>query len=1005
MHSSTSVSSAWRSVLLPWFQSALGNSWQSREPALVIVPHRSHAYALKALLLEEDVPLLGIAFLVPAELRARLTEGARLPLREHLRLLLAIAAEQHLDLPAGNEAREARLRQPDFLAAKSVAQEPDHFLRAMEQLSGAGWSLADAGPPALHNVFESFRRQVNRCGFDLIHEADRKTLAQSAIAAPAFSDILVAGFNAAHWPLWPLLRAAVNAARQATVLLDDPRDEARDLDETWIGAWEEVFGEAAVIPEDIRSDADQSIRSLGETIHFLVGSNTTEQAQAIVAAALHFLRGRSFSRLGILFPGPGALARTVAALLAELGIPHNDGLAHPAPGPFEDAAWQAWLEMQENPQCDALIRFLNAHQSGGFGGLSVRKIGETLRRAYSEVLIDDLALLREWCARQRDSAVASALSRGLAKLKFLPPRTGFMAFLAGTQEMFAQFGWHERWLEIERLSKSWSDRVEGQLSRHTYLRWLSEISHSFYASRQPEGDHPYSHIHLLAYEQAEGQAWSHLILAGMNEGGWPPRHDEGAGFLREEDLESLNRRVRKLNRRALRQGRQGEGHWSVEEGKTLCLGPAEQRQLAHRQLLSLVESATEGLAITANLFQESAPERVWNPGEFFTRLYFGARGKALSAGTMQALQNETRQWLAQAGLRTENSLASAEVQQTRIAYEARRKPQPAGEYEFSLRESPSRPISLRVTEWEKALTSPALIWMKTFLGVEGGEERGDRWSAATGQWVHRWLARISAHPGTNRFALRPGPEEMRRRTRAAARGFRADLQSLCFAACRALPDWWSSGWSNALFLADCLAVKLSGLNDWPMIATEWSLDPAHPVALGAEQKLRLRGRIDLILTLESDHDSALGGKNLWLVDYKTGSKKGLVSSRWRTPADRTAGVRKKLQSGAAVQLGLYSLAAKSLDAKEVALGILSPLVDPARPQLQLSDIAAHPDFWAELYRMQETGIFGMLGPVQSEFSFTGTYPLATLGIDPDLLKEKWALTHPAFADPTPEDAE
>ena len=47
--------------------------------------------------------------------------------------------------------------------------------------------------------------------------------------------------------------------------------------------------------------------------------------------------------------------------------------------------------------------------------------------------------------------------------------------------------------------------------------------------------------------------------------------------------------------------------------------------------------------------------------------------------------------------------------------------------------------------------------------------------------------------------------------------------------------------------------------------------------------------------------------------------------------------------------------------------------------------------------MQETGVFGMLGPVHAQYGFAHDYPLATLGIDEELLKEKWALTHPALA--------
>ena len=40
---------------------------------------------------------------------------------------------------------------------------------------------------------------------------------------------------------------------------------------------------------------------------------------------------------------------------------------------------------------------------------------------------------------------------------------------------------------------------------------------------------------------------------------------------------------------------------------------------------------------------------------------------------------------------------------------------------------------------------------------------------------------------------------------------------------------------------------------------------------------------------------------------------------------------------------------------------------------------------------------GMLGELRSKYIFTGIYPLATLAIDKDFLREKWRRTHPAFA--------
>jgi hypothetical protein len=63
----------------------------------------------------------------------------------------------------------------------------------------------------------------------------------------------------------------------------------------------------------------------------------------------------------------------------------------------------------------------------------------------------------------------------------------------------------------------------------------------------------------------------------------------------------------------------------------------------------------------------------------------------------------------------------------------------------------------------------------------------------------------------------------------------------------------------------------------------------------------------------------------------------------------------------------------------------------------LADALAQKEFWRELNAMQETGVFGMHGRLPAEYGFAYHYPLATLGVDEELLKQKWALTHPALA--------
>jgi hypothetical protein len=294
--------------------------------------------------------------------------------------------------------------------------------------------------------------------------------------------------------------------------------------------------------------------------------------------------------------------------------------------------------------------------------------------------------------------------------------------------------------------------------------------------------------------------------------------------------------------------------------------------------------------------------------------------------------------------------------------------------------------------------NPALIWMKVFLDIESDERSLNEWAASTGEWVHRWLAQISTASGKNLFVDLVPSQTARERVRNAARRARETVIELCFASGRTVPDWWLSGWSNALALADCLALKIGDPADWPKMAAEWVLDSPQIVTLSPNESLRFRGRIDLILAKADADGSKLNAGNIWIVDYKTGNNKALNAASWKTEEARANGVRRRLVKGDAVQLGLYALAAREQGARDIAVSLVSPRLDLDRPQLRVEDLVAPADFWDALHRMQESGTFGMLGPVRSDFSFANSYPLATLAIDEELLQEKWALTHPALVD-------
>jgi hypothetical protein len=993
LHLGASFTAAWENVLFPWFQSAAHVSWQQQEPTLVVVPFRSHAYAIKGLLLDRGVSVLGIRFVSPPELRELLSSKSelRLPLREHLRLLLSIAAEECMELPEDPALREKRMLEADFLAAKSVARAPDHLLRAIDRLGAAGWDFSAVELAALREIEARFQKHVAHCGFELIHTADLRVATNAGKAEPLFANVLVAGFNGAHWPLWQLLRAGVSAAEQATVLLDDPRDEARELDEAWVGAWEEAFGEAEPISpavNDVSNSLFTEAEMQGATVSsarysFVVGADTTQQAEAIALMCVGFLAEEKCTRVGVVFASAGSLSRLVASALSKLAIPHNDGFGHPVPALFESAEWRAWLQLQRGPRVNSLLRFLSALRNRDelFPELTVQGFERRLRSAHAEVLIDDLAVLQKFCAagaEQKDKQVAKALQL----IEFLPARGSFSEFLHATENAFGRLGWKQHWTEVANRSSDWAEKIDVDFSRTLYLRWLEEIASSFGVERDATGDHPYARLHLLPVAEAPGQEWSHLIFAGFNEGNWPPV--ERGEFAREEEIQKFNRDIRQLNRRSAKQGSQGEGHTSVREGHTFYLGPSEGRQIALRQFQTLLESATESVAFSASFVQESAPERLWNPNELFTRFYQQIQGRPLTHVAMAGLQTATRTWLGKERPLTKENDASISVEQTRIAYQARRDPLAgAGEYDFALRPNEGyRPMPpLSVSDLERMVSSPAIIWMKRYLGVEPPDDTANPWAATSGKWVHRWLASVSEQKDGRIFAPFLSSATIDQRIRAVADERRAALQELCAALGRPVPDWWKSGWLNACFLARHLGGKIARAEGWGWMTAELPIGRESPVKIADDVELQLRGQIDLVLARNDAVNFA--DQKIWIVDYKTGSTAPL----------RSSDLHDSLVKGTTLQLGLYSLAMRELGAAEVSVSILSLAVKNVAPQLTVADLAPHTKVFADLAKMQRTGVFGMKGEVRPAFGYSAPYPLATLQIDEDILEDKWALTH------------
>ncbi len=987
-----SNSEAWKGAIEPWFDHVLADCWKLKWPAIVLVPSRSYAQALKAYLLERGQSFLGLHFVTTPGLREFLggAQENQVTGPQNLRLLLAHAAEQI----SPNEPES------DSPATQAVVRAPENLLYTLERLEAAGWPFEALSFPSFGPIVKRFREDLRTCGFELTANRDRSSVKRAQHETRKISRLLVTGFDGAHWPLWFLLQAAISAAEEALVILRDPRDAARDLDEAWIGSWEENHGVAEPIASPRQSETlfpelfepetfSESALSLSVEKHFVVGRTVSDQAQAVAKLVESFLASGAADRIGVLFPAAGALPRTVSAFLTAAKIPHFDGIAHLAPGPLEDDAWPAWLGLQESPRLRILLRFLRASPAAAshFSGLHLDKIEDVLQRASRNLLLEDLPLLRAYCASFAKPEEAERIVAGLDAIIFLPERASLSEFLRQTFEIFESLQWRDRLLHLQQATIGWATRLSGEISRATYLRWLGETSSSVLPERDREGDHPYSRVQLLLPANAEGQSWSHLIFAGLNEGSWPARPNE-SGFLDDQDIAAFNASIRKLNRRAVRQGSQGEGHSIVAGGKTLFLGPAEERALGERQFQNLCESVSVGIGASASLIEETAPERFANPSEFFTRLYLVAQNEAPGQATMVALEARTAKWLAPEK-ETTAELVSADVQQTAIAYRARHLPEVAfGEYEFALREPLAEPLTLSATDCERIIKAPALVWLKKFLGAEARDDELANWNLAIGQWVHDWLRHVA--PSDGEFVPRPTAKDVRSRVQKAARKFRADVHGLLD---RPLPDWWISAWNQAAFIADTLAATITTTEAWSHFATEWTL-PSLLIRVSETAQLRVRGRIDLLLGREANASEGFPFREAWIIDYKTGRRSTLAPGVRAT--DPANDFRTKLLEGKGVQLAVYALALQALGAQEIGASLLTRELELDRPQVSLPVIEAPREIWEEFARLNQSGVFGMRGELRGEFRFQKDYPLATLGFDPDFLDEKWNRTHPGL---------
>ncbi|MEM9400141.1 MAG: PD-(D/E)XK nuclease family protein [Verrucomicrobiota bacterium] len=1007
----------WHGALKQWIENQRDVAWKRASLTVLLVPSRPHVHYIKQLVLKQKRGLLGIRLWTPQECRHYLLGKKHLS-GQHLN-------EATLNLIAGLAAYENQSSYAKL--AQAFSRKGGKLIKEIESFIAAGYDPKSHLPYRLKEFYEAVEIQLKKLDVKLASELDAFLAydpSEKIIHHPAVIEhLFVWGFQGDTWPLRNVLRAAIHHSTHVTMAFPSPRWKGEEMDQVWISSWEKYLSTPSVVldahhaepkkfawlAETIEASGSKGeVKQPNNNIRFYLCRDAKQEAQIAVQQIIQWLSSQQQEqkdiRIGVLVPRGGILSRFISKDLDALKISHYDGVGHHKPGPFESEPFHAWLETLEQHRIKPLLRFIFSYEKQWEKeAFNASDIERALVRGFEETLIDRVDVIAAWLINQK-AGLNREIGLWLQDRITLASEDSFSGHLERVKRYFEILQWEALWGHVEYSAALFSQKIENKMPRSLFTNWLRDVCVSRLRVRIDSGQETLSKVHILPYAHADLMPWSHLLLCGMNEDGWP-HIPESLKLVQDEKLNQLNWKLLQQqnleDRDAAALDLQAQGY---------LLGDQQKLWLQQRQLLNLLENTTESIAVSAAWEDPQQEGRSRMPGEFYNRVYSASTGNTFTESERLRIEHQTRQFLQlspQSSLfkstLTRNHKNSADAAGHRLtktteAFIKRRSGDAFTEYDFSLKTSDAKTLNVSsktskekhyipASDWDRLKKGSAQLFLQRVLKVEPAAELNSSSLVhkVRGIWAHRCLRYALGSPSTDSgqtfgetFHEIPSGDSVCERISVYI-----DLQKDLYEKLLQPYGLQSSArvhslWSEIENMVHTLSTPIteeSMRNQWRM-AIEQRLASDTQAKIGTTA-LDVSGQMDAVLQTEEKY---------WIIDFKTGSSSQKLS-------------KANLHRGKGLQVALYILALSDLtQRKAVSASILSLYDDLSKPQLDLSALDTCEDLWLGLNRVQTLGIFGWHGKVRDAYSFGKDYPLATLQVDPQLLSQKWKNTHPQLED-------